>query len=76
MPQKDPPEAKVQKAGIVVDDWKLPTFRKRLKKAGFDFVEVGPFTKGTTVLTIETADVLRLKGVLERCHSECARKRP
>jgi len=27
------------KAGVAVDDWKLPVFRKLLSEAGFEFTE-------------------------------------
>ena len=62
------------KAGIAVDDWKLPVFRKRLRKAGYRY-EDGPLVGGTTLLTVETNDMLKLKRVLEQCQSECREKR-
>ena len=67
----DAPRSDPMRAGVAVDDWKLPVFRKRLRKAGFDFKEVGPLTDGTTLLTVETNNMLALKKVLERCQSEC-----
>lgn len=59
------------KAGIGVDNWKLPVFRKRLSEAGFKYSDAGPLTGGTTLLTVETNNMLALKKVLERCQSEC-----
>ena len=63
------------KAGIAVDDWKLPVVRKRLTEAGYEYVDAGPLTADTTLLQVETADVLALKKVIEKCQAEC-RKEP
>ena len=62
------------KAGIAVDNWKLPVFRKRLKKAGYEYEDGGPLTGDTTLLTVETSDMLALKKVLEKCQAECRGK--
>lgn len=59
------------KAGIALDDWKLPVFRKRLTEAGFTYTDAGGLTHDTTVLTVETDDLLALKKVIERCQREC-----
>jgi hypothetical protein len=59
------------KAGIVVDDWKLPVFRKRLTEAGFTYTDAGGLTHDTTVLTVRTDDVPSLQKVIERCQTEC-----
>lgn len=59
------------KAGIGVDNWKLPVFRKRLKEAGYDYQDGGALTDDTTLLTVETNNMLALKDLLERCQSEC-----
>lgn len=63
------------KAGIALDDWKLPVFRRRLTEAGYDYVDGGCLTPGTTILTVETDNMLALKKVLEACQAECRRKR-
>ena len=66
-----------KKSGIVVDDWKLPVFRRRLTEAGFTYSDKGEFTAGTTVLTVdfEESDFTKLKGVLEASQAECRRQR-
>lgn len=64
------------KAGIAVDDWKLPVFRKRLKEAGYEYRDGGALTNDTTLLTVETNDMLALKKVLEKCQSECREIKP
>lgn len=63
------------KAGIAVDDWKLPVFRKLLTAAGYKYKDGGALTAGTTLLTVETNDMLALKKVLEECQSACRKTR-
>ena len=63
------------KAGIAVDNWKLPVFRKRLEKAGYAYVDGGAITPDATLLTVETDDALALKAILEKCQRECAANR-
>jgi hypothetical protein len=64
------------KAGIAVDDWKLPVFRKLLEEAGYEYNDGGQLTPGTTLLTVETNDMLALKAVLEKCQAECRKEQP
>jgi len=59
------------KAGIAVDNWKLPVFRKRLTEAGYEYADGGALTVNTTLLTVETDNILALKKVLEKCQAEC-----
>lgn len=63
------------KAGIVVDDWKLSVFRRRLTAAGYEYTDAGGLTADTTVLTVETNDMLKLKSVIEACQAECRKSR-
>lgn len=63
------------KAGIAVDDWKLPVFRRRLSDAGYQYHDAGALTPDTTILTVQTDNVLALKGVIEGCQSECRASR-
>lgn len=58
------------KAGIAVDNWKLPIFRERLTEAGYTYKDGGALTGDTTLLTVEADDILRLKKVLEKCQTE------
>lgn len=61
------------KAGIAVDNWKLPVFRKRLTEAGYAYEDGGAITAEATLLTVETNNMLALKKVLEKCQTECRR---
>jgi hypothetical protein len=64
------------KAAIAVDNWKLPVFRKRLTEAGYQYQDAGAFTGDTTILTVQTDNMLALKKVLEKCQAECRGKKP
>lgn len=59
------------KAGIAVDNWKLPVFRRRLTAAGFEYQDGGELTDDTTLLTVETDEGPRLQAVLEAAAAEC-----
>jgi hypothetical protein len=59
------------KAGIAVDNWKLPVFRKRLSEGGYEYTDAGPLTGDATLLTVKTNNMFALKALLERCQAEC-----
>ena len=59
------------RAGIAVDNWKLPVFRKRLSAAGYEYEDGGALTADATLLTVETDNMFALKKVLEECQAEC-----
>jgi hypothetical protein len=63
------------RAGIVVDDWKLAIFRKRLTEAGFVYEDGGAPVPNCTNLLVETNNLLALKKVVEACQAECAGSR-
>lgn len=61
------------KAGIAIDNWKLPIFRKRLTEAGYVYHDGGALTHDATLLTVETDDVDALRKVLEACQAAARR---
>lgn len=63
------------KAGIVLDDWKLPVFRRRLTAAGFQYSDAGGLTINTTVLIVVTSDMAGLKKVIEAAQNECEKSK-
>lgn len=63
------------KCGIVVDDWKLATFRKHLDAAGFEYQDGGAPRPNVTLLTVETDDLFRLRSVLRAAQDECRIKK-
>lgn len=64
------------KAGITVDNWKLPVFRRRLDDAGYAYEDGGPLIGDTTLLTVQTDDMLALKKLIEKCQAECRKDPP
>ena len=61
------------KAGIAVDNWKLPVFRRRLTKAGFEYTDGGALTPDTSLLNVVTNDIVGLAKVIDECQRECRR---
>lgn len=59
------------KAGIAVDNWKLPVFREQLTKAGYKYEDGGAVTGDVTLLTVVTDDLVSLRSLLERCQAIC-----
>lgn len=64
------------KAGVVVDDWKLPVFRKRLTENGFAYTDAGGLTPGVTALAViyERETFAKLMALVTACEAECAKK--
>ncbi len=64
------------KAGITVDNYKVPLFEKEFSAAGFKFDKF-PFTKDTTVLRVECeqSQLGQIKDLCTRLHSISVRKK-
>lgn len=58
-------------AGISIDDWKLPIFKRHLSNAGFAYTEHPGLTSGTLFLKVKTPTVAQLQPVVEAAHKEC-----
>lgn len=63
------------KAAIGLDNWKLPIFRDRLSAAGFSYNDGGAITGDTTLLTVETDDLLALQKTIVNCEAECKKQK-
>lgn len=64
------------KAGIALDDWKLPVFRQRLTEAGYTYEDAGAPMPGLTMLTVHFTDQEALTKVVRAANEECARTGP
>ena len=66
------------KAGIALDDWKLPVFRKRLTDGGFKYSDAGEAMPGITMLTVifRPDEKAKLTALIVAANAECARKGP
>jgi len=65
-------EPKPLKAGIAIDDWKLPIFERHLSQAGYAFTNAGPLTTGCLILTVETHNFEALAIVVKAANTEAA----
>lgn len=62
----------MMKAGIAIDDWKLPIFERHLSQAGYQFKNAGRLTTGTLLLQVETTNPEALAGVVAAANTEAA----
>lgn len=62
----------MQKAGIAIDDWKLPIFERHLKQAGYSFKNHGLLTTGTLLLRVDTINLVALGVVVKAANTEAA----
>lgn len=60
------------KAGIAIDEWKLPIFERRLQQAGYSFKNAGLLTTGTLILQVETTNLEALYVVVKAANDEAA----
>lgn len=58
-------------AGVVIDDWKLPIFKKHLDAAGRIYTEHPGVTADTLTLKVEYEWVADLKPIIEAANTEC-----
>lgn len=58
-------------AGVVIDDWKLPIFKRHLDAAGCKYTEHPGITQGTLTLRVEYEWVSELKPIIEAANKEC-----
>lgn len=58
-------------SGIVIDNWKLPIFERRLTQAGYSFTK-HKFTDDSMTLKVEFSDLAALKSTVEAANAEAA----
>lgn len=62
-------------AGVVIDAWKLPVFKKHLEAAGYVYVERPGLTNNTLILIVEYEWVKDLQPIVEAANAECRDER-
>jgi len=62
----------MQKAGIAIDEWKLPIFKRHLEGAGYSFENAGRFTAGSLMLRVDTTNLEALCEVIKAANAEAA----
>lgn len=60
------------KAGIAIDEWKLPIFERHLKQSGYQFDNAGHLTPDTLILKVETTNLEALEVVVRAANAEAA----
>ena len=62
-------------AGVAIDDWNLPIFKKHLDAAGYTYTEHPGLTQDTLTLVVEYEWVAELKPIIEAANKECRNER-
>lgn len=63
----------MEKVAIVIDNWKLPIFTRRLQHSGYSFDQIGGLTPDSMVLRVDTENVVSLGEVVKAANTECAK---
>lgn len=58
-------------AGVAIDNWKLPIFKRHLDEAGYAYTEHPGLTKDTMILKVKCEFVSKLQPVIETAQKEC-----
>jgi hypothetical protein len=69
-----PPLPRPLKAGIAVDDWKLPIFERHLSQAGYRY-EKAPLMMQTTLLTVLCDSLATIEPIVRAANDEAARSK-
>jgi len=59
-------------AGVVLDAWKLPVFKRRLDDAGYQYTECPGITPDTKTLRVKYEYLADLMPIIEAANKECA----
>lgn len=60
-------------AGVVIDDWKLPIFKRHLDAAGYKYTQ-HPFTENTLTLKVTCEWVHKLQPIIKAANDECRKR--
>lgn len=63
-----------QKAGVIIDNWKLPIFRQHLEGKNYEYEVHSGLTPDTRLITVQVApsEMVSLAAVLKAAMVECA----
>jgi hypothetical protein len=61
-------------AGVVIDAWKLPIFKRYLDEAGYTYTEHPGITPDTLTLKVTYVWVHKLHQIVKLANDECAAK--
>lgn len=63
----------MKKAGVLIDSYKLPVFKRHLDADGYSYTEQPGMTSGTILLTVSFNWVAELKPVIEAANAEASK---
>lgn len=63
------------KAGVVLEKWKLPIFKKHLDKAGFEYEERPGLLENCVTLHVQFDDVSELTPIIKAANLAAARSK-
>ena len=63
----------MKKAAVMIDDWKLPIFKRILDDAGYKYAQLPGLTADTICLQVEYDFVSTLKPFIEKAQTECGK---
>ena len=55
-------------AAVIIDDWKLPTFKRILTDAGYKFTEHDGVFPNTVCLKVEATNMVILGDIINTCN--------
>lgn len=58
-------------AGVVIDGWKLPIFKRHLDAAGYEYTEHPGITPDTLTLKVTFKWLHMLQPIIEAANAEC-----
>lgn len=58
-------------AGVVLDNWKIPIFKKHLDAASYQYEPPVPFTDATSVLRVRCDWIHALQPIIQAAENEC-----
>lgn len=66
---------KLKTAGIGLDNWKIPVFKRHLSEAGYHFDEPVAFTSTTSVMKVYCDWLAKLQPVINAAERECQERK-
>ena len=67
--------ADTKTAGIMIDDWKLPIFKKTLDAKGYKYTQHPGLTDDTVLLKVRTKSIAKLQPIVKRMNAEAAKQK-
>lgn len=63
-------------AGVALEKWKVPVFKRHLEAAGFSFTEGPGLTAATALLKVKYQELHKLQPIMKAAADECRASGP